>query len=104
VEANFAEWLRVRLVPGMVPDTLTTIDLERVAYLHVDMNHPAPETAAVRYLWPRLVPGGWLLLDDYAFYGFVEQKRAMDAVARDLGFAILSLPTGQGLAQKSPTS
>jgi hypothetical protein len=104
VEANFAEWLRVRLVRGMVPDTLTRVDLDRVAYLHVDMNHRAPETAAVRYLWPRLVPGGWLLLDDYAYCGYLKQKRAMDAVADDLGFAILSLPTGQGLAQKSPAS
>lgn len=28
VEANLAVWLRVRLVPGMVPDTLTTVDVE----------------------------------------------------------------------------
>lgn len=64
------------------------------------MNHPDPEVAAVRRLWPHIVHGGWLLFDDYAFVHCENQKRALDAVAESLGFRILSLPTGQGLAVK----
>ena len=100
VSSNFAEWSRVHLVPGRVPDTLGSIAVGSVAYLHVDMNHPDPEVAAVRWFWPKLVTGGWLLLDDYAYAGCEPQKQAMDEVAADLGFTILSLPTGQGLAVK----
>ncbi len=102
VAQNFAEWDRVHLVPGKVPDTLTASGVGDVAFLHVDMNHPDPETAAVRWFWPKLVPGGWLLLDDYAYVSCEAQKRAMDEVATELGFSILSLPTGQGLAVKAP--
>jgi hypothetical protein len=41
------------------------------------------------------------LLDDYAFAGYRPQKLAMDALAGEIGFAIASLPTGQGLAIKT---
>ena len=58
VRANFAEWERVRLVPGTVPETLPQVDAERLAFVHLDMNCAAPEIAALEYFWPRLVPGG----------------------------------------------
>ena len=43
-----------------------------------------------------------MLLDDYANRGRDEQRRAMDGVARELGVAICTLPTGQGLIIKPP--
>jgi hypothetical protein len=101
IRENFAEWPGVHLVPGLVPGTLDDVDLGTIAYLHIDLNHPDPEVAAVRRLWPRLVTGGWMLLDDYAFHGYRDQKVAMDEVAVELGFSILSLPTGQGLVVKT---
>ena len=38
-----------------------------------------------------------VLLDDYAYWGYRQQKVAMDALAARLGVAIMSLPSGQGL-------
>jgi hypothetical protein len=100
VAANFAEWPTVQLVPGNIPDTLRTVQIDKVAFLAVDLNAPEPEEAAVRYFWPRLSVGAMLVLDDYAFAGFEASRASADRVARDLGFSILSLPTGQGLAIK----
>lgn len=97
VEKNFAEWKNVKLIKGSVPDTLVQIDSETIAYLHIDMNHAAPEVAALQTLWPRIAKAGIVLLDDYAYFGYRPQKEAMDALAKELGFAIASLPTGQGL-------
>ena len=59
-----------------------------------------PEVAALNYFWPRLLPGAFVLLDDYAYSGFGEQKAAMDELARAKNIQILSLPTGQGLLVK----
>ena len=73
---------------------------KRVAYLHLDMNSAPPETAALAYFWDRLVAGAPVLLDDYAYHGYVSQKAAMDSFAREKGINILSLPTGQGLSVK----
>lgn len=100
VKRNFAEWKNVEIIQGPVPETLTQITSEKLAFLHLDMNAAAPEAAALEELWEKLSPGAMILLDDYAFYGYSAQKKAMDAVAGKRSVEIASLPTGQGLLIK----
>lgn len=100
VRANFAEWPAARIIAGPVPDTLDQIDSDRFAFAHIDMNCAPPEVAAAEFIWPRLVSGGFILLDDYAYYGYRSQKMAMDRFADSLSVPILALPTGQGLIIK----
>lgn len=50
-----------------LPETLAQIDSERTGYVSIDMNNAAPEIAAGEYLWPRLVAGALVVLDDYGF-------------------------------------
>ncbi len=97
VRDNFSEWKNVCIIEGVVPDTLSQVQTGKVAFLHLDMNCAEPEVAAANYFWDKLVPGALVLLDDYAFEGFIHQKKAMDAFAREKNIDILSLPTGQGL-------
>jgi hypothetical protein len=100
VRANFAEWPNAVVVQGTVPDILPTADIASVAFLHLDMNCAYPETAALQYFWNRLSPGAFVLLDDYAYFGYENQTRAIDSLAPSLGFNVLSLPTGQGVIRK----
>jgi macrocin-O-methyltransferase TylF-like protien len=100
VRANFSQWNNLRIVEGSVPDTLSSVDTRKIAYLHLDMNCAPPEVAAFNYLWESLVPGAFILLDDYAYQGFGAQKAAMDAAACAKDLKIASLPTGQGLLIK----
>jgi hypothetical protein len=100
VRDNFAEWPGVRLVVGRIPESLGDAP-ERVAFLHVDLNHAAPESAAVRHFWPRMPPGAVLVFDDYGFEGFEASREAADATGRELGFSVLASPTGQGVVVKS---
>jgi hypothetical protein len=100
VRSNFAEWPNAVVVPGTVPDILPALNIASVAFLHIDMNCAYPERAALEYFWNRLSPGALVLLDDYAYYGSENQAQAIDAVARALGFNVLSLPTGQGMIMK----
>ena len=97
---RFEEFDRVHLIRGAVPDTLNDVEVDRVAYLSLDMNCAGPEIAALRHFWPKLVSGGVVLLDDYAFRGFEPQLKAHNELAGELGYSILSLPTGQGLILK----
>ncbi|AWT51377.1 Rmt3 protein [Mycolicibacterium smegmatis MKD8] len=102
VRANFAQWQNHRIIPGSVPETLEQVDADAVAFLHIDMNCAPPEVATLRYFWPRLSPGAFVLLDDYANRGRDEQRIAMDEVAAELGVQVCALPTGQGLIIKPP--
>jgi hypothetical protein len=100
VVKNFSEFKNAKIVKGIVPASLTTVDIGKVAYLSIDMNNAAPEIAAVNYFWDRLSPGAPILLDDYGFINYETQKQAFDAWAKEHNVQILALPTGQGLIIK----
>jgi hypothetical protein len=100
VRRKFAPWPNALLVRGRVPDTLTEVRSERIVFASIDMNVVEPEIAAAQFLWPRLVPGAFVLLDDYGWAPHINQKRAWDVFARQHDIQILSLPTGQGLIMK----
>jgi hypothetical protein len=98
--SNFQEFKNVKLIRGSIPATLTIPDIDHVAYLSIDMNCARPEIAAAEFFWPKMVTGGVMLLDDYAYVGYSTQKAAFDEFAHRRNFKILSLPTGQGLCIK----
>ena len=101
VQRKFARWPNAVVVRGRVPESLAALPPGgAIAYASIDMNVAAAEMGAVEVLWPRLVPGGLMLLDDYGWAAHASQKRAWDAWAARSGVMILSLPTGQGLVQK----
>jgi hypothetical protein len=100
VQANFAKnWKNFRIVQGMIPETLARIDSSKIAYLHLDLNVPEVEAAALKLLWPRLVDGAMVLMDDYAYVGS-NTKSAYEKILDLKVFDIASLPTGQGLLIK----
>jgi hypothetical protein len=100
--ANFAPFPRAKLVRGKVPDTLSTVEIERVAYLSLDLNIVEPEIAALEFFWDKLSPGALVVLDDYGWSAYRPQKEVMDAFASTRGVEILTLPTGQGLLLRPP--
>jgi Methyltransferase domain len=98
VSANFSGWPGVQLVVGRIPDTLTPIG--PVAFLHVDLNHPTAEEQAVHHFWPLLSDGAVVVFDDYGNQSYKAHEASTDKLARELGFDVLALPTGQGLVLK----
>jgi hypothetical protein len=90
----------VHFIKGWVPEVLGSIPTNVVAYLHLDMNAAIPEREALKYFWPKMVTGGIILFDDYAYHGYRPQKLALDEIAEQFGVSIASLPTGQGLLVK----
>lgn len=101
VRRNYSEWRGIEIVKGRVPDVLQAIDTKSVAFLHLDMNCAYPETSALRHFWPYVSNGGIVLFDDYAYFGFDEQGRAIDEEIAALRAELLVLPTGQGLILKT---
>jgi hypothetical protein len=100
VQETFRDFPNVVILPGKVPDTLPLVNADQIAFLSIDMNCAYPEQAALHYFWPKMVPGGIVVLDDYGHSGHEAQKTAMDAFAAGVQKEILSLPTGQGVLIK----
>ncbi len=100
VEENFAEFPNVKLVRGRLPETLKGESLEKIGFLHVDLNAPEIETECVRMLWDRIMPGGVILMDDYAYNGFPYTTTLFNELAEELGVSILTTASGQGIIVK----
>ena len=80
---------------------LSQISSEQISFLSIDMNCAEPEVATLRDLWPRLVPGAVVLLDDYGGGpSHYRQKNALNTLSQQIGSQILAIPTGQGMIVK----
>ena len=97
VKNTFSSFRSVDIVPGTVPETLAMRNIERCAYLSIDMNCVQPEIAATEYFWDKMTSGGVIVLDDYGQSAHIAQKLAFDEFARARGVSVLCLPTSQGL-------
>lgn len=100
VVRRFAGYPNVAVHRGRVPEVLVGTAPERIAFLHLDMNSSKAEVGALEFLYERLVPGAHLLLDDYGWYAYRQQKASADAFLGARGGRVLELPTGQGLLIK----
>jgi len=98
--ARFSCFKEVTVVRGTVPEVLTTFDTTEISFLHIDLNTAQAEVAGLKLLYKNLKSGAIVLLDDYGFPNFRESRIAHDELAVELGYEILSLPTGQGLIIK----
>jgi O-methyltransferase len=100
VTEKFRGFGNVRIVRGVLPDTLTVLAPEKIAFLHIDINSPAAEIGVLEKLFDRVVANGIVVFDDYGWHLFRKQKEAEDAFMKARGYSILELPTGQGLVLK----
>jgi hypothetical protein len=100
VRSRFRNKEYVVVTKGVVPDVLHDIAPERIAFLHLDLNSPRAETAALEFLLDRVSPGGIVVFDDYGWKHFQNHKEATDRWVAARGQVILELPTGQGLMIK----
>lgn len=83
----------------LLPDCFPLKGLERgLAFIHLNTTHPSAEAASLQYLYERLNPGGFLLIDSYSFGR--GQFDDYDMVIKRIGAKVFSLVTGQGIIQK----
>lgn len=82
-----------RIVPGWFADTLHRHLPDPIALAYLDADFYTPTLAGLTAVWPRLAPGGLLVVDDYCdpardprgWAGLPGVKRACDAFLAGLG-------------------
>ena len=95
--ARFKKYDFVKVVKGYVPDSFALNFPEKIAFAHIDLNQAPAEVGALRQIIPVLAPGAVIVLDDYGWYAYHQQKEAEDPLFAEYGLEVLELPTGQGL-------
>lgn len=100
VKQRFSDVPNVVVTQGKVPDILTEVAPQKIAFIHLDLNSADAEVGALEILFDRMVPGAVMILDDYGWLAYREQKLAEDPWFAKRGYRVLELPTGQGLLIK----
>lgn len=92
VEQLLARYEGVHLHPGLFPDTASTVADERFSFVHLDMDLAQSTREALEFFYPRLVPGGILLGDDY---NLPEVREAFEAFFSASQCTFVPLPWNQ---------
>ncbi len=88
---------------GTMPETFQEVPEETYSFVHVDVDIYPSALECCRWFWPRLVPGGVMVFDDYGFYPYrLAARAAVDEFFADQAESPLALPTGQAIVWKDP--
>lgn len=92
---------RVAYHAGMIPQTFAGHEKASIALAHVDVDIYQSVLDCCRFIYPRLVTGGFMVFDDYGFPTCPGARAAVDEFFRKTGSRPLVLPTGQAIVYKS---
>jgi hypothetical protein len=88
-------------VKGCIPESFSqSRHPEKIAWMHIDLNSSMPTIASLDFFWGRLLPGGLVLLDDFAWPGYEETQTEVEKWCQSRALEILQFPTGQALITK----
>lgn len=91
VEANLARTgypaQRLHFVKGTVEETVPEAAPHEIALLRLDTDWYASTKHELEHLWPRLVPGGVCILDDYGHWA--GSRQAVDEYLAEQGIRVL---------------
>jgi O-methyltransferase len=78
------------LVPhvGFFPDTFVGLDDRKFKFVHVDLDLAEPITAALERFWPRMTPGGVILIHDCMSARYPMACEAVEAFFKPRGISI----------------
>ena len=90
---------RVRACKGRFPETAALVpDGETFALVHLDADLKKPTEDALAFFYPRLAPGGFLVLHDYGSGAWPGIAEAVDAFFADKPEGIVRIPDKSGTA------
>ena len=101
VEKRLRRFPWIQYHAGWIPDRFGDVQDARFAMVHIDVDLYEPTRDALEFFYPRLVPGGFLVCDDYAATGCPGATKAFDEfIAGKPEGRVLYLVTGQGFIVK----
>lgn len=90
---------RIAYFPGWIPDAFPAETESRYRFVHVDVDVHQPTRDCLEYFYPRLVPGGILVCDDYGWPG---ARKAIDDFSARTGARFETTPHLQAWCVRGP--
>lgn len=102
VRENLAEFDFVEYFHGWIPSRFSDVDGRSFCFVHIDVDLYEPTRDSIAFFYPRMVPGGIMLFDDYGFHQCPGARQASDEFFADKVERIVDLPTGQAFVIIAP--
>jgi hypothetical protein len=84
---------------GYFPESTAQIDSDlKYCFVHIDCDLYAPALSALEYFYPRMTPGGFIVIHDYGCMGWDGAERAVDEFFADKPESIVQMPDSAGSA------
>lgn len=93
---KFISLPNVRLIKGLFPDSATEFADDVFAFVHLDLDFYQSTKLALEWFWPKMVKGGWILLDDIDWHMCPGVRKALD----EFGLPVTMTTLSQGLLCK----
>lgn len=101
VREKLRPWPDVHFHPGFFPDTAAVLPADlRFKLVHLDVDIRRSNLAALEFFYPRLLPGGCLVVHDYNATSVPGTKLAVDDFMRDKPEIVVELWHTQALIVK----
>lgn len=97
---NLARYDSIEVLPGWIPERFNEVADRQFRLVHIDVDLYRPTLDSLAFFYPRMVKGGFIVMDDYGFKNCPGATRAADELAASHGAEILLLTTGQGVITK----
>lgn len=97
VRSHVAHGDRVEFHPGRIPETFVAGDMSPIAFAHIDVDIHRSIIDCCEHIYPRLVPGGVMIFDDYGFPSCPGARKAVDEFFADKPERPLILPNAQAI-------
>lgn len=94
---NVGDLQNVRIKKGYFPDTTVGLEAERFAFVLFDLDILPPTIAGLNFFYPRMTPGGYMVLHDYNSPESMRAvSRATDSFFKDKPEKVIELPDAGG--------
>lgn len=82
---------KITVKPGFFPQSLDGLE-EQFCLVSLDVDFEQATLDGLRYFWPRLSPGGYLMLHDWGSPGLPGVARALEAYEKEIGQRLPKMP------------
>jgi O-methyltransferase len=68
----------INIYAGWIPDRFFDVDTKNFSFVHIDVDLYQPTLDSLEFFWPRIIKGGYLIIDDYGSSQFPGASAAVD--------------------------
>ncbi len=98
VREGLAAFADVEYHPGWIPQSFAGLPERRYRFVHLDLDLHDPTLAALEYFYPRVVPGGIVVCDDFDWPG---ERKAIEQFCARHGARFDATPQGQAVLRRA---